>query len=67
MSYQKILPYSGVDLNYHLNPLPRFDRDQVYPTQKKFLDHEVPSSILFDLLIDFNGYHLNYFKSQGCD
>lgn len=41
MSYQKLLPYSGIDLNFHLNPLPRFERDQLYPTQKRFLDREV--------------------------
>lgn len=45
MSYEKTLPYSGVDLNYHLNPLPRFERDQLYPTQKKFLDRDVINKI----------------------
>ena len=39
--YETLLPYAGTDLNYHLNPLPRFERDQYYPTQKKFLDREV--------------------------
>ncbi|CAF0716214.1 unnamed protein product [Brachionus calyciflorus] len=40
ISYQKLLPYSGVDLNHHLNPLPRFERDQAFSTQKKFLERE---------------------------
>ena len=40
VSYQKLLPYSGVDLNHHLNPLPRFERDQAFTTQKRFLDRE---------------------------
>ena len=39
--YHKLLPYSGVDLNHHLNPLPRFERDVAYSTQRKFLDREV--------------------------
>lgn len=41
ISYHKLLPYSGIDLNHHLNPLPRFERDQAFTTQKRFLDREV--------------------------
>jgi len=42
VTYHKILPYSGVDLNHHLNPLPRFERaDQAFTTQKRFLDRDV--------------------------
>lgn len=40
ISYQKLLPYSGIDLNHHLNPLPRFERDQTFSTQKRFMDHD---------------------------
>jgi len=35
-----MLSYSGVDLNYHLNPLPQFEREQAFTTQKRFLDRE---------------------------
>lgn len=41
MNFQKSLPYSGIELNHHLNPLPRFEHDQTFSTQKKFLDKEV--------------------------
>lgn len=27
-------------MNHHLNPLPRFERDQAFTTQKRFLDRE---------------------------
>jgi hypothetical protein len=49
-SYQKLLPYSGTDLNHHLNPLPRFEREQAYSTQRKFLDREVNKNLYFKQL-----------------
>jgi hypothetical protein len=40
ISHYQPLSYSGADLNYHLNPLPQFERDESYSTQKRFLDGE---------------------------
>jgi hypothetical protein len=46
MSYQKMLPYAGCELNYHLNPLPRFEKDHAFTAQKKFIDREVRFKIM---------------------
>ena len=36
-----MLPYAGCELNYHLNPLPRFEKDHAFTAQKKFVDRDV--------------------------
>jgi hypothetical protein len=58
ISYEKTLPYSGCDLNYHLNPLPRFERDQSFITQKKFLDREVILGSVRDVNLRSTGFYL---------
>jgi hypothetical protein len=39
-SHYQLQDYAGADLNYHLNPLPQFERDEPFSTQKRFLDSD---------------------------
>ena len=41
-----MLPYAGCELNYHLNPLPRFEKDHAFTAQKKFIDRDVRFKIM---------------------